>query len=232
MENKFIKISMLKLLIEVIIRCIIVLLLASLLLFLPAGSLKFWNAWVLIGALFLSEILALIYFAIKDPELLQKRLRIKEKEKTQQIFNILYSVLFITTLIISGLDFKYHWSVVPLWLVIVATGMMTSSFFMVLMVMKQNRYASRVIEIQNGQKVIDSGLYSFVRHPMYLFATIFFCSIPLVLGSFYALILLLMLTPFVLTIRIINEEKVLENDLNGYKEYMNKVKHRLIPFIW
>jgi len=232
MENEYIKISMFKLIKQVVIRYILILLFVSFVLFLPAGSLKFWNAWIFIGALFLPELFALIYLAIKDPELLQKRLKIKEKEKAQRIFNILYIIIFIITLIITGLDFKYHWSIVPVWLVIVATGIMISGFFMVFIVLKQNSYASRVVEIQEGQKVIDVGLYSVVRHPMYLSALIFFCPMPLVLGSLYAFIIPVILAPFLLLIRIINEEKVLKNNLNGYKEYVKKVKYRLIPFVW
>ncbi len=223
---------MFKLIKQVVIRYILILLFVSFVLFLPAGSLKFWNAWIFIGALFLPELFALIYLAIKDPELLQKRLKIKEKEKAQRIFNILYIIIFIITLIITGLDFKYHWSIVPVWLVIVATGIMISGFFMAFIVLKQNSYASRVVEIQEGQKVIDVGLYSVVRHPMYLSALIFFCPMPLVLGSLYAFIIPVILAPFLLLIRIINEEKVLKNNLNGYKEYVKKVKYRLIPFVW
>jgi protein-S-isoprenylcysteine O-methyltransferase Ste14 len=232
MENEYIKISMFKLIKQVVIRYILILLFVSFVLFLPAGSLKFWNAWIFIGALFLPELFALIYLAIKDPELLQKRLKIKEKEKAQRIFNILYIIIFIITLIITGQDFKYHWSIVPVWLVIVATGIMISGFFMAFIVLKQNSYASRVVEIQEGQKVIDVGLYSVVRHPMYLSALIFFCPMPLVLGSLYAFIIPVILAPFLLLIRIINEEKVLKNNLNGYKEYVKKVKYRLIPFVW
>jgi len=217
---------------QAVLRYILALLLVSLLLFLPAGSLKFWNAWMFIGALFLPALFALIYLFKTDPDLLQNRLKTKEKEKIQRIFNILYMIAFIMTLIITGLDFKYHWSVVPVWLVIVAAGIMICSYFMIVLVMKQNRYASRVVEIQIGQKVIDDGLYSVVRHPMYLFASIFFLSIPLVLGSLYALILPAIIVPFLLIIRITNEEKVLKNNLDGYEKYMKKVKYRLLPFIW
>ena len=224
MMPKFIK--------QAVIRYILTLLFVSFVLFLPAGSIKFWNAWIFIGALFLPAFFALVYFVIIDPDLLQKRLKTKEKEKTQRIFNILYIITFIITLIITGLDFKYHWSIVPVWLVIVATGIMICSYFMLLLVLKQNSYASRVVEIQKGQKVIDIGLYSVVRHPMYLSALIFFCPMPLVLGSLYAFIIPVILAPFLLLIRIINEEKVLKNNLNGYKEYVKKVKYRLIPFVW
>lgn len=231
MENEL-QISMPKLIKQAIIRYILTLLFVFFLLFLPAGSLKFWNAWIFIGALFLPDLFLLIYLAIKDPGLLQKRLKIKEKDKSQRIFNVLYYIGIIITLIITGLDFKYRWSVVPLWLVIVATGIMISGFFMAFIALKQNRYASRVVEIQEGQKIIDFGLYSVVRHPMYLSALFLFCPMPLVLGSWYAFIIPVIVAPFLLVIRIINEEKVLKNDLNGYEDYMKKVKYRLLPFIW
>lgn len=225
------QISMPRLIIQALLRLIIGLLFFSLLLFLP-GSLKFWNGWIFIGALFLPSLIALIYFALTDPELLQKRGRTKEREKSQIIFSILYAITFIVALIITGMDFRYHWSAVPLWLVIVASGIMISAYFMICVVLKQNRYASRVVEIQEGQRVIDIGLYSVVRHPMYLFATIYFCSMPLVLGSWYAFIIPVIAAPVLLIIRIINEEKILKNDLNGYEDYMKKVKYRLLPFIW
>jgi protein-S-isoprenylcysteine O-methyltransferase Ste14 len=231
MENG-IQISMPRLIIQALIRLIIGLLFFSFLLFLPAGSLKFWNGWIFIGALFLPSLIALIYFAIKDPELLQKRSKTKEREKSQIIFNILYGITFITTLIITGLDFKYNWSTVPVWLVMIAAGIMISGYFMICIVLKQNRYASRVVEIQEDQRVVDIGLYSVVRHPMYLFASIYFCSMPLVLGSLYAFVIPVVVAPFLLVIRIINEEKVLRNNLNVYEDYMKKVKYRLLPFIW
>jgi protein-S-isoprenylcysteine O-methyltransferase Ste14 len=135
-------------------------------------------------------------------------------------------------MIIPGLDFRFHWSHVPVWLVIVASTIMLFGFIMVVIVMKQNIYTSRTIEIQEGQKLIDSGLYSIVRHPMYLFGLIVICSMPLILGSVYAFMPLIILCPLLFIIRILNEEKVLKDNLNGYKEYMEKVKYRLIPYIW
>jgi protein-S-isoprenylcysteine O-methyltransferase Ste14 len=135
-------------------------------------------------------------------------------------------------MIIPGLDFRFHWSHVPVWLVIVASTIMLFGFIMVVIVMKQNIYTSRTIEIQEGQKLIDSGLYSIVRHPMYLFGLIVICSMPLILGSVYAFMPLIIFCPLLFIIRILNEEKVLKDNLNGYKEYMEKVKYRLIPYIW
>jgi len=229
-ENKKIPFK-LKLIIQVITKYILALLFIGLLLFTPASSFKFWNAWLYIGALFIPMFFVMIYLIIKDPELIQKRMKMKEKEKTQKIYVILSIITFIITFTIPGLDFKYHWSNVPVWLVMIATVIMICGYFMFFIVMKQNSYASRVIEIQKGQKVIDTGLYSVVRHPMYLSALILFGISPLALGSFYALIPMLFI-PFLLVIRILNEEKVLKNNLNGYEEYMKKIKYRVIPFIW
>jgi len=221
-----------KLIIAGLIRFILVLIVFSILLIFSAGSFKYWNAWIFIGSFFLPDLLLIIYLVIKDPELLQKRLKIKEKEKTQKIFNIYYYITATFTLIISGLDFRFQWSNIPICLVITSAAIMIFGFIISFIVMKQNIYASRVIEIQKGQKLIDTGLYSVVRHPMYLSAIIIFCPMPLVLGSFYAFIMIVIIVPLLLLIRILNEEKVLKHYLNGYEEYMKKVKYRLIPFIW
>ena len=164
--------------------------------------------------------------------MLQKRLKIKEKEKSQKIFNILYFIASIIALFTTGLDFRYGWSYIPLWLVIVAACIMVSGFIMSLIVMKQNSYSSRVIEIQKDQKLIDTGLYSVVRHPMYLSALLIFCPMPLILGSFYVFIPFVIFVPSLLIMRIINEEKFLKNNLNGYMKYSQTVKYRLIPFVW
>ena len=139
--------------------------------------------------------------------------------------------LLLVVFIVPGLDYRFEWSHVPLWLVIIATAIMISGYLMFVLVMKQNSYASRVIEIQEGQKVIDYGLYAVVRHPMYLAGLILYGVAPLVLGSFYAMIPVIFL-PFLLAYRIKHEEKVLREGLKGYEEYMKKVKYRLIPFIW
>jgi protein-S-isoprenylcysteine O-methyltransferase Ste14 len=202
-------------------------------LFLTAGSFKFRNAWILITEFFLLEFIFIIYLAIKEPELLQKRTYFKEKEKTQRTFNILVWMLaIIAILIIPGLDFRHHWSHIPVWLVIVASTIMLIGFIMVVIVMKQNIYTSRAVEIQEDQKLIDSGLYLIVRHPMYLFGLIVICSTPLILGSVYAFMLMMIFCPLLFIIRILNEEKVLKDNLVGYKEYMEKVRYRLIPLVW
>ena len=216
---------------QVITRYLLSLLFVSLLLFIPAGTLKFWNAWVFILALFIPMFFVMIYLLRNDPELLQKRMKTREKERPQKVYLVLSIITSIFTYLIPGLDYRYHWSGVPPWLVILATVIMLAGYFLFFVVMKQNSYASRVIEIQKDQKLIDTGLYSLVRHPMYTAGSILFCSTPLVLGSYFALIPVLFL-PILLIIRALNEEKVLKSNLAGYEEYMKKVKYRLIPFIW
>ena len=207
------------------------LLFVVLVIFLPAGSLKFRNGWLFIGLLFTAMFIVLTWLLVKDPELLAKRLRTKEKEKPQKAYVILSMIVFLITFITPGLDYRFHWSYVPVPVVLISTFIMMAGYLIFFAVMRQNTYASRVIEIQEGQKLIDTGLYSLVRHPMYLGGSILFMSAPLVLGSWYALIAAAFI-PILIIIRIMNEEKVLVNGLKGYSEYMKKVKYRLIPFIW
>jgi protein-S-isoprenylcysteine O-methyltransferase Ste14 len=154
-----------------------------------------------------------------------------EKEKIQKLYLVLSVIASVVTFVLPGLDYRYHWSSVPEWLVILATLFMISGYIMFFIVMKQNSYASRVIEIQEEQKLIDTGLYSLVRHPMYFSATMLYFFAPLVLGSFYAMIPMIFI-PGLLVMRIKNEEKVLLEGLKGYDQYMKKVKYRYLPFIW
>ena len=216
---------------KVLIRYIIAFVFIGLLIFIPAGTLKFINGWIFIAGLFIPMTFTLIYLMVKDPELLEKRIQLKEKENVQKKYIKLSILLYIIAYIIPGLDYRYHWSNVPNWLVIVSLVVMIFGYVMFIIVMLQNRYASRVIEIQDKQKLIDTGLYRVVRHPMYLAAIILYMASTIVLGSYYTLIPM-MLLPFLLRYRIKNEEKVLMEGLPGYNEYMKKVKYRLIPFIW
>lgn len=206
-------------------------LLVGLLIFIPAGSIKYWNGWLFLGALFIPMICVLIYLLVKDPDLLARRMKTKEKEKVQKVYLLLSVIACLCTFIIPGLDYRFNWSDVPFVIVIVSALVMMSGYFIFFTVMRQNTYASRVIEIEDEQKLIDTGLYSFVRHPMYLGAIILYGFVPLVLGSFYALIPMVFI-PGLLIIRIRNEEKVLIRGLKGYDEYMKKVKYRIFPFIW
>lgn len=203
----------------------------GILIFLPAGTLKYFNGWLFISGLMIPMVITLIILAIRDPELLEKRVNLKEKETAQKKYVKLSILLFVIAFIIPGLDYRFGWSFVPQWLVWTSLAIMILGYIMFVAVMLQNRYASRVIEIQDQQKLIDTGLYSVVRHPMYLAATILYFASILVLGSYYALIPMILL-PFLLGFRIVNEEKVLIGGLPGYKEYTERVKYRLIPFIW
>jgi protein-S-isoprenylcysteine O-methyltransferase Ste14 len=220
-----------KLFLNVLFRFIFAFIFISLLIFVPAGTTKFLNGWLFILGLMVPMIFTLLFLYFKDPELLEKRMNMKEKEDAQKKYIKISLFIYIIAYIIPGLDYRFQWSDVPLWLVAFALFSMIGGYAMFVAVMIQNRYASRIIEIQREQKLIDTGLYSVVRHPMYLAATILYLSSSLVLGSYYALIPMFFL-PFLLAFRIINEEKVLLQGLPGYESYMKKVKYRFIPFIW
>lgn len=203
----------------------------SALLFIPAGSVKFWNAWMFIGVLFIPMLFVIFYLIIRDPELLYKRLKTNEREKTQKKVVLLTSVVFLSAFIIAGLDYRFEWSAVPVPLEILSALIVLIGYILFYMVMRQNSYASRVVEIQEKQKVIDTGLYGIVRHPMYFAAILMFMFMPLVLGSFYALIPLLIF-PFQMSTRMKNEEEILEKGLEGYIRYKEKVRYKIIPFVW
>ena len=203
----------------------------SAILFIPAGSIEYWNAWLFIGILFIPILFVGIYLIIRDPELLDKRLNSQEKENKQKKMVLFTTITFLAGFILSGLDYRFGWSSVPLFLVVLSAIMVLIGYIMFFMVIRQNRYASRVVEVQEKQKVIDTGFYGVVRHPMYSAAILIFLFTPLVLGSFIALIPFLIF-PFQMNIRIKNEEQVLEEGLDGYVEYKKRVKYKVIPFIW
>jgi protein-S-isoprenylcysteine O-methyltransferase Ste14 len=203
----------------------------GLVIFLPAGSLSYWNGWLYLAVLCILLTSALAYLYLKDPFLLEERLKTEERETVQKISQVLFLLWSLIAFVIPGLDYRFGWSSVPLWLVVVAVVTMIAGYSMFFAVMVQNRYASRVVKIQNDQKLIDTGPYSIVRHPMYFALTILFTASPLVLGSYYALLSIPFL-PFLLVYRIKNEEKALMAGLGGYEEYTKRVKYRLIPFIW
>lgn len=203
----------------------------ALLVFWPAGSLQFWNGWLFMGILFIPMFFLGVVLLWKAPELLKKRLNAKEKMSDQQGVVAVSGLMFLAGFIVAGLDYRFGWSVMPKWVVIVATVVFLISYGLYGEVMRENEYLSRTIEVQAGQKVIDTGLYGIVRHPMYMVTMWLFLSIPLVLGSWYALILFVAY-PAVIAVRIRGEEKLLEAELAGYKEYKKKVKYRMIPFIW
>lgn len=220
-----------KLLFQAITKYVLGLVMIGLLLFLPAGTFNYWNAWLFIALLFIPMFILGIILWFKDKELLRKRLKSKEKENEQKQVILISLLLFVGGFIIAGLDFKYGWSYLPKEVTIISSIMLIISYILYAEVMRQNSYLSRTVEVQENQKVIDTGLYSIVRHPMYFATTLLFLSFPLVLGSLISFIIFLIF-PFTLVKRIKNEEKVLEEGLKGYKEYKQKVKYKMIPFIW
>lgn len=207
------------------------LILVGLLLFVPANTFYYWNAWLFMGLLFIPMFIAGIVLMIKNPYLLQSRLDAKEKEKEQKSVIALSGIMFILGFVIAGLNYRFNWIFLPNIVVIIATLVFLLSYIMYGEVLRENTYLSRTIEVQKEQKVVDSGLYSIVRHPMYTSTIFLFLSIPLILGSLISFIIFLTY-PFIIAKRIKNEEEVLEKELQGYQEYKRKVKYKLIPFIW
>lgn len=220
-----------KLIIQMCIKLLIGLFIVSLLLFLPAGSIYYWNAWIFMGVLFVPMFAIGIILLIKSPELLAKRLNTKEKEVEQKQVILLSLFMFTGGFIVAALDFRYGWSKLTDGIIITAVVIFLISYALYAEVMRENAYLSRTVEVQENQKVINTGLYGIVRHPMYMATITLFLSIPLILGSIYAFIIFL-IYPLLITKRIKNEEAVLKEGLDGYIEYTKKVKYRLIPYIW
>ena len=220
-----------KLLISALTKFIFGIVLVGALLFLPAWTFDYFGAWLLLGILFIPMLIMGAVMLIKSPSLLEKRLANKEKESAQKGVVGVSALMFLGGFILSALDFRFSWSRVPLWLTITAAVIFLVGYALYAEVLRENAYLSRTVEVQEGQKVIDTGLYGAVRHPMYLATLLMFLPMPLVLGSFWGLIPFA-IYPVAIVIRIINEEKVLSEGLDGYSEYRKKVKYRLIPFIW
>ena len=203
----------------------------GLLLFVPAGSLRYWQGWLLMGILFVPMFAAGFVLMAKNPELLRKRLNAKEEEKEQKTVVALSGVLFFAAFVVAGLNWRFQWSVLPEWAVWIAAALFLACYLLYAEVLRENTYLSRTIEVQENQKVIDTGLYGIVRHPMYMATTLLFLMIPLVLASPLSFLILLLYLPLIAK-RIRNEESVLEKGLEGYKDYKQRVKYRIIPFIW
>lgn len=220
-----------KLFFEAIIKILLGFLIVGLLLFLPAGTMSYWNAWLLMGLLFVPMFVAGIVMMFKAPDLLRRRLYAKEKQNDQKKVIFLSALMFIAGFFMAGLDYKYVWTPLPHLVVIIATIIFVFSYILYAEVLRENKYISRIIHVEENQKVVDTGLYKFVRHPMYTSTIFLFLSMPLMLGSLLSFIIFLAY-PFIITKRIRNEEKVLEKELLGYIEYKQKVKYKLIPFIW
>ena len=201
------------------------------LLFLPAGSFHYWQGWLLMGILFVPMFIAGLVMMVKNPELLRKRLNAKEKETEQRNVVVMSGLLFITAFVLAGLNWRFGWWVLPDWVAWAAAGLFLASYFLYAEVMRENTYLSRTIEVQDNQKVIDTGLYGIVRHPMYMATTVMFLAMSLVLGSPISFLVMLGYIP-VIAKRIGNEEMVLEKGLEGYKDYKKKVRYKMVPFLW
>ena len=220
-----------KLFFEAIIKIILGVVLVGLLIFLPAGTLNYFNGWLLMGILFIPMFIAGIVMMIKNPELLKRRLDAKEKIGEQKSVIKLSSLMFVLGFIIAGLDYRFRLLPLPSFISIIGSILFIISYVLYAEVLRENTYLSRTIKVEKNQKVIDIGLYSIVRHPMYMATFILFLSMPLVLGSIISFLVFL-IYPFIIIKRLKNEEEFLEKELDGYSEYKKKVKYRLIPFIY
>ena len=220
-----------KLFFEAIIKFLLGVILVGLLIFLPAGTFNYFNGWLFMGVLFIPIFIAGIVMMIKNPQLLASRLDIKEKQKEQSILIKLSGLMFIVGFILAGLDYRFQWIQVSPIVSYIASGVLVLAYILWAEVLRENKYLSRTIKVEEEQQLIDTGLYGIVRHPMYLASVILFLMMPLVLGSVVSLFVFLFY-PIIIVFRIINEEEILEKELKGYIEYKKKVKYRLIPFIW
>jgi len=220
-----------KLLINAITKFLCGLLMVGLLIFLPAGTFSYANGWLLVGLLFVPMLIAGLVMFFNSPQFLEKRLDAKEKQTAQKGVLAFSALMFIAGFVVAGLDHRFGWSQMPIAVVIAASVLFLAAYALYAEVMRENAYLSRTIKVEEGQKVVDTGLYGIVRHPMYAVTVWLFLAIPVVLGSWWSLLCFL---PYiaVIAVRIHNEEKVLEAGLAGYREYKTRVKYRLIPFVW
>ena len=201
------------------------------LIFLSAGSFHYWQGWLMMGILFVPMFVAGIILMVKNPELLRKRLNAKEEEKEQKWVVALSMLMFIAAFVVAGLNWRFQWLVLPNWAVWLAAALFLFGYSLYAEVLRENTYLSRTVEVQEDQKVIDTGLYGVVRHPMYMATLILFLAMPLVLASPISFLIMLIYIPLIAK-RIRNEEAVLEQGLKGYREYKQRVKYKVIPFIW
>lgn len=220
-----------KLFVQAITKFLIGIVLVGILIFLPAGTFPYFNGWLFMGILFIPMFCAGIVMMLKNPELLKKRLHAKEKQKEQNLVVKLSGLMFLLGFIVAGLGVRFEWYMLPNIVVFVSAAVFLLAYVLYAEVLRENTYLSRTIEVQDNQKVIDTGLYGIVRHPMYSATLLLFLTMPLVLGSIYSFIIFLAY-PLIIAKRIKGEEEFLEKELAGYREYKQKVKYRLIPFIW
>ena len=220
-----------KLLVNGLVKFTVGFLLVGLLIFLPAGTLAFSEGWLLMGLLFGPMLIAGIVMLFKAPELLAKRLDAKEKQAAQKGVVAHSGLMFVGGFVVAGLDHRFDWSRMPIWVTVAASALFLLSYGLYAEVMRENAYLSRTIKVEQGQKVVDTGLYGIVRHPMYMATILLFLMMPIVLGSWYALIIF-GLYPAIIIVRLKDEEQLLTRELPGYAEYKKKVKYRILPFIW
>lgn len=215
----------------VLLRWILGIVTFGVLLFLPAGTWRYWEAWAYMGVLFIPMVLVLVYFLRRDPAVLERRMKMKESEPAQRWVIGLASVVFVSGFLTAGLDQRFGWSEVPMPLVVASVVLVLLGYFLFFLVLRENGYAARVIEVEQGQPVISTGPYAVVRHPMYSAVVLMYLSTPTALGSYWALVPFVWLVPL-LAARIRNEEQVLREQLPGYSEYCEKVRDRLVPGVW
>ena len=220
-----------KLFIEAITKFVLGVVLVGLLIFLPAGTISFFNGWLLMGILFVPMFLAGIVMMLKNPNLLKSRLNAKEKQQEQSLVVKLSGLMFLAGFVVAGLGVRFGWHMLPKSVAVAAAVAFLIAYLLYAEVLRENTYLSRTIEVQENQKVIDTGLYGIVRHPMYSVTLLLFLSMPVVLGSIYSFVIFLAY-PLIIAKRIKNEEEFLEKELEGYREYKQKVKYRLVPFVW
>ena len=220
-----------KLFFQAITRFLSGLILVGLLLFLPAGTFAYPQAWLLISILFVPMFIAGLIMMKKSPDLLRKRLRVKEEQSEQKTVIVLSGLMFLAAFIISGLNDRFGWIRLPVWVSYVAALLFLAGYMLYAEVLRENVWLSRTVEVQENQKVIDTGLYGVVRHPMYMSTLLLFLSMPLVLGSVISFVIMLLYIPIIAK-RIRNEEQVLEGGLEGYAEYKKRVRFKVIPFVW
>lgn len=220
-----------ELLIQAIIKFVSGILIIALLLFLPAGTIDYFNAWLLMGVLFIPMLIAGVVMMFKNPDLLRKRLNAKEKEGEQKGVIAMSGLMFLGGFVLAGLDYRFGWFELPEWMIVLSTVMFLLGYLLFAEVLRENAYLSRTVEVQENQKVIDTGLYGIVRHPMYMATIILFLSMPLILGSLISFVVFL-IYPVIIAMRIRNEEQVLTEGLEGYEEYKERVRYKVIPFLW
>ena len=220
-----------ELFIQAIIKLVAGIVILGALLFIPAGTLNYWNGWLFLAVLFIPMFVAGIILMFKNQELLKKRLNAKEEQTEQKLVVLFSSLMFITAFVVAGLNFRFQWIVLPKWAILLATVIFLVAYLLYAEVIRENEFLSRTVEVQENQKVVDTGLYGIVRHPMYSVTLLLFGAMPWILGSPISFIIMLIYIPIIVK-RIKNEEQVLKEGLQGYSDYCEKIRYRIIPFIY